>query len=139
MRHNYTCPKHNMWHTRLILIPSITRGTNLKSKSCCNMPWNNHPVSTCQILTPNQLFVRGAIRQNLTPTLPVSRASYARIPVAGDTVAVPRSSFDPCDHLQEELQQVNTTRPCDDLGYRLYRRVCSIVGCHLQHCIDCSC
>ena len=71
--------------------------------------WNNHPVSTCQNLTPNQLFVQGAIRQNLTPTLPVSRASYARIPVAGDAVAVPRSSFDPCDDLQEELQQYNKT------------------------------
>jgi len=29
--------------------------------------WDNHPVSTCQNLTPNQLFIQGALRQNMTP------------------------------------------------------------------------
>ena len=33
----YTCPKHYTWHTRLILVPNITCGTNLKSKSCCEL------------------------------------------------------------------------------------------------------
>ena len=29
--------------------------------------WNNHPLSTCGNLTPNQLFVQGAMQQNITP------------------------------------------------------------------------
>ena len=94
----------DMYCLHYAILPRINQALDAFIES-----WNNHPVSTCQNLTPNQLFVQGAIRQNLTPTLPVSRASYARIPVAGDTVAIPRSSFDPCDDLQEELQQYNKT------------------------------
>ena len=93
----------DMYCLHYAILPRINQALDAFIES-----WNNHPVSTCQNLTPNQLFVQGAIRQNLTPTLPVSRASYARIPVAGDTVAIPRSSFDPCDDLQEELQQYKT-------------------------------
>jgi len=29
----YTCPKHYTWNMTLILVPSITRGTNLSSLS----------------------------------------------------------------------------------------------------------
>ena len=101
--------------------------------------WNNHPVSTCQNLTPNQLFIQGALRQNMTPTLPMPSASHARIPAPRDIVEVPRSSFNPCDDLQQELQQVDTLRQCDHFGYSVYRRVSRIVGCHLQHCSTCSC
>ena len=70
--------------------------------------WNNHPVSTCRNLTPNQLFIQGALRQNMTPTLPVPSVSHARIPAPRDIVDVPRSSFNRCDDLQQELQQVDT-------------------------------
>ena len=31
--------------------------------------WNNHPLSTCGNLTPNQLVVQGAMQQNTTPTV----------------------------------------------------------------------
>ena len=89
--------------------------------------WNNHPVSTCQNLSPNQLFIQGALRQNMTPTLPVPSVSHARIPAPRDIVEVPRSSFNRCDDLQQELQQVDTLRQCDNLGYSVYRRVSCIV------------
>jgi len=48
----YIYPQHNTWHTRFILVPtithgtwdilvpSITRGTNLKSNWCWNMPYS---------------------------------------------------------------------------------------------------
>ena len=29
--------------------------------------WNNHPLSSAHNLTPNQLFIRGAIEQNMMP------------------------------------------------------------------------
>ena len=32
--------------------------------------WNNHPVSTEHNLTPNQLFIQGALSQNMTPAPP---------------------------------------------------------------------
>ena len=39
------CPKHYTWYMRLILVPSITRGTKLKSKSCCIMPYTYRTLS----------------------------------------------------------------------------------------------
>ena len=32
--------------------------------------WNNHPISTIRNMTPNQLFVRGALEHNVTPQEP---------------------------------------------------------------------
>ncbi len=101
--------------------------------------WNNHPVSTCSNLTPNQVFIQGALRQNLLPTLPVPNPSPARTPVPGDRVEVPRSTFNICDDLEHELDHVDVLRACSDLGYGLYRRVCQIVGNHIQYCSDCNC
>ena len=100
--------------------------------------WNNHPLSTCGNLTPNQLFVQGALQQNITPTVPPaqSTSSTSIMPTAGDTVGVPRSSFSPCNSLQQELDQVNVQRFCDDQGYS---QVCDLVGRHLQNCSLCQC
>lgn len=47
----------------------------------------------------------------MTPTLPVPSVSHARIPALRDIVEVPRSSFNPCDDLQQELQQVEMLQP----------------------------
>ena len=38
--------------------------------------WNNHPLSTSENLTPNQLFIQGALRQNMTPTFPTPSHAY---------------------------------------------------------------
>ena len=39
--------------------------------------WNNHPVSTARNLTPNQLFIRGALEQNMIPAMPHWHAQSA--------------------------------------------------------------
>ena len=67
--------------------------------------WNNHPVSTEHNHIPNQLFLEGAIRQNMTPTIPVLPGSTTPvIPASATEVRVPRSAFDPCDFLTSELE-----------------------------------
>ena len=102
--------------------------------------WNNHPLSTSQNQTPNQLFIQGAMRQNMTPTLhtPTYGSSRIRAPTHHDAVAVPRSTFIPCDDLQQALHQLDMLRTTDDFGYSVYRKVCRVVGRHLQQCNDCS-
>ena len=103
--------------------------------------WNNHPVSTCGNLTPNQLFVQGAMQQNITPTTPTpqSNSSTSTVPTAADAVRVPRSSFSPCSRLQQQLDQVNVLRVCDDQGYSIYCQVTDLVGRHLVSCNLCHC
>jgi len=102
--------------------------------------WNNHPLSTCRNLTPNQLFIQGAMQQNITPTLPAPlNQSSTRVPTPVDSVAVPRSTFSPCDSLQHELEQVDVLRLCDNYGYSVYCQVCVVVGHHLEDCDHCHC
>ena len=102
--------------------------------------WNNHPLSISRNLTPNQLFVEGAMRQNMTPTLhtPTNATGGILAPTARDAVVVPRSTYSPCDHLELELDRINLLRVTDDFGYSVYRKVCRVVGSHLQQCNDCS-
>ena len=103
--------------------------------------WNNHLLSTSENLTPNQLIIEGALRQNMTPTLHIAThatSTIPRIPHHNDAVAVPRSTFIPCDNLQEELDQQDMLQVIDDFGYLVYRQVCHLVGGHLQQCNECS-
>ena len=103
--------------------------------------WNNHPLSTSQNQTPNQLFIQGALRRNMAPRLHNPRQDLSNIhsPSAHDAVSVPRSTFAPCDHLQQQVSQVNMLRVTDDFGDSVYRRVCDIVGHHVRHCNNCAC
>ena len=103
--------------------------------------WNNHALSTSHNLTPNQLFIEGALRRNMAPALPSPTrtiTSSIRAPTPNDAVAVPRSTFSPCDDLEQALQQVDMLRVTDDFGYSVYRSVCRIVGRHLQQCNHCT-
>ena len=102
--------------------------------------WNNHPLSTSESLTPNQLFIQDALRQNMTPTFPTpaNSTSTVQAPVPNDTVAIPRSSFSACRQLKSQLEDIDMLEPTDDFGYSVYRHVCSIVGTHLQHCTGCN-
>ena len=100
--------------------------------------WNNHTLSTCGNLTPNQLFVQGAMQQNITPTVPPPQ-SNSTMPTSADAVEVPRSSFSSCDSLQQELDQVNVLRVCEDQGYSIYCQVSDLVGRHLVSCNLCQC
>ena len=119
-----------------VFLPRIN--DSLKSFVEC---WNNHPLSTSENLTPNQLFIEGALRQNMTPTLHTAThatSTISRLPHHHDAVAVPRSTFTPCDNLQDELDQQDMLRVTDDFGYSVYRQVCRLVGHHLQQCNECS-
>ena len=101
--------------------------------------WNNHPLSSAYNMTPNQLFIEGALRQNMTPTLTrSSQTGTVPLPASNEAVAVPRSSFSPCDRLVHEIDQYNMLRPSCDLEYSLYRQICDVVGFHLQQCNKCS-
>ena len=101
---------------------------------------NNHALSTSNNLTPNQLFIQGALRQNMIPVFPTSTpiTNSLQLPSSNNAVSVPRSTFTPCDHLLRELDQRDMLQESDDFGYRIYRRVCYTIGLHLQHCSDCS-
>lgn len=102
--------------------------------------WNNHPLSTCGNLTPNQLFVQGAIQQNITPPVPTPQSnSSATLPTAVNPVGVPRSSFSPCDQLQQELHHPNILKICDDQGCSIYCQLSDLVGHHLVSCSLCQC
>ena len=61
-----------------------------------------------------------------------------RLPHHHDAIAVPRSTFTPCDNLHEELDQQDMLWVTDDFGYSVYRQVCGLVGHHLQQCNECS-
>ena len=102
--------------------------------------WNNHPLSSSQNLTPNQLFIQGALRQNMTPALPipVHSSSSIQLPTLHDAVGVPRSAFAAFDDLKSELDQLNVLRETDDFGYSLYQNACHIVGQHLFQCTECT-
>lgn len=99
--------------------------------------WNNHAISTENNLTPNQLFVKGALEQNMTPYFPSSLSSgsggVSSLPVSGDRVSVPRMSFTPCPLLYREITStLIPTASSVDFGCDLYKRLVSIVGRHLQ-------
>lgn len=102
--------------------------------------WNNHPLSTEHNLTPNQLFIQGALRQNMTPTQhnPSRATSSTPLPTVTSSVAVPRSSFLPCNDLERDLERLNLPRVTDDFSYSTFQRVCRFVGRHLQQCNDCT-
>jgi hypothetical protein len=67
-------------------------------------------ISSSQNLTPNQLFIQGALRQNMTPALPrpvpVHSSSGIQLSTPHDAVGVRRSAFAACDDLKSELDQL---------------------------------
>ena len=105
--------------------------------------WNNHPVSTEHNLTPNQLFIRGGLCQNMTPQLPHNYignpTNQHTLPLASSHVEVPRSSFTPCDSLLTQLtSSVTPLAESDDFGCTIYSQTVDIVGRHLQRgCNNC--
>ena len=107
--------------------------------------WNNHPVSSEHNLTPNQLFIRGAIEQDIDPHFPPPSSSntsctadQAQLTSPSDRVTVPRIQFNPCALLQIEMSQVDPLGPSTSFGCDLYCQIVNIVGSHLtggcSHC-----
>ena len=106
--------------------------------------WNNHCISTEGGSTPYQLFIQGAIENNMFPVQP---QPYGTNPqdgsnssqVAGqDHVRVPRIDFQPCGLLCLLLSAINPLQESDCLGCDIYTRVINVVGQHLQGCNDCE-
>ena len=108
--------------------------------------WNNHALSTENNLTPNQLFIRGAIEQRMRPVFPNNEGAPTNgseansLPSTSNHVAVPRVSFVPCPLLHYEItSRVDPLDSSNDFGCDLYKRSVSIVGNHLlSGCTSCS-
>ena len=106
--------------------------------------WNNHSLSTEHNLTPNQLFIRGAIEQNMMPQQPPPPQTLAPInpgqPVQSDHVSVPRFTFAPCNTLCHLLSTINPVEDSENFGCDIYMQVVDIVGHHLScgcnYCTD---
>lgn len=114
-----------------VYLPRINRALNEFVES-----WNNHSISTAGNLTPNQLFIRGALEQGTIPQQPTPPAGNTTLPLHRDRVAVPRLLLQPCHALQVHLADVNPLAASDDFGYSLYNHVVNIVGLHLMHSCD---
>lgn len=100
--------------------------------------WNNHSLSTENNFTPNQLFIRGAIQQNVLPQHPTPTLSTATTPQPSQRVEVPRIKFNECARLQARLEStINPLGLSPDFGCSLYLQTISIVGRHLQNCSNC--
>ena len=106
--------------------------------------WNNHALSTENNLTPNQLFIRGAIQQNMTPFFSrisgVTGGGSGSLPSTSNHVSVPHTSFAPCPLLHRDItNRLDPLGSSADFGCDLYKRLLSIVGRHLQRgCNTCG-
>lgn len=105
--------------------------------------WNNHTLSTERSLTPNQLFIHGALQQNMSPQQPrqlVGMGSSQPLPYGSvtDPVVVPRVNFRPCNDLRRRLSRIDCLGESLDFGSDIYLQVVRIVGHHLlQNCVYC--
>ncbi len=100
--------------------------------------WNNHPVSTARNLTPNQMFVRGAIDQDLELNLPDSSNPRHQL-VPRSHVTLPRSTLTPCIRLRRLLNQINPLCRYLDGGKSVYQETVDIVGHHIGNgCSNCQ-
>ena len=97
--------------------------------------WNNHPISTENNWTPNQLFVQGIARQrerhasdnNIGPNIRDG-------PQASNVVEVPNRKFKACDALETTLNAISvnsTSQP--DAGVHEYIEISNVVGFHLNN------
>ena len=119
--------------------------------------WNNHKLSTEGNRSPNQLFMTGMLALSsfhgstpMLPSTPVAaqqgvvnnsaRHSTISLPGALSHVCVPRSRFEPCTLLQQELQNhINPLGESHSHGKDIYLNAMSIVCTHLQNHATCCC
>ena len=122
-----------------VFLPRINQ--TLQEFSEC---WNNHAVSSEHNLTPNQMFIRGAIQQNMTPSVPQmlhsSGNSRSDIQATTDEVEVPKLLFKPCDQLLALLNsQINPLQPTNGITCNLYDLTVQVIGNHLAlNCPNCN-
>ena len=94
--------------------------------------WNNHALSTENNLTPNQLFIRGAIQHNVMPVIPHSPGQNAGIlhnsPSETERVTLPHIHFTPSLRLKTRLKsQLNS--------FELIALIFALLKAHLVHCV----
>ncbi len=84
--------------------------------------WNNQPISSARNRTPNQLFIEGAIEQNMVPlcTPPTLSQLSPYVQEPRDHVRVPQLSFVPCSHLAQALNIIDCLRDSADFGCDIY-------------------
>lgn len=102
--------------------------------------WNNHSISTEHGMTPNQLFIQGALQQNMVPVVPnvPSHGVGGTQPNPQDRVTVPRIKFSPCTLLKQQLDQIDPLG-MDYFDCTSYLHATDIVGQHLTTgCYNCS-
>lgn len=127
----------DMFCLHLIFLPRINAALESFTES-----WNNHSISTRGTgnLTPNQLFIKGALEQNITPVIPSSSSGEfeGEQPTQRDHVHVPRSTFLPCILLKHQLDAIDYSG-LDYFDTTAYLQVSSTVGQHLSSgCYNCS-
>ena len=125
----------DLYCLHFVFLPRIQHTLNSFIES-----WNNHLLSTENNLTPNQLFIRGAIQYDMTPVIPSSSSSTnPLLHPSSDRVVVPRINFTPCTQLIVLLTQINPLEPdLAGFGKNIYLHVVNIVGTHCVACSDCD-
>ena len=108
----------DMYCLKFVFIPRINATLESFVQS-----WNNHSLSTENNMTPNQLFIRGAIQQNMTPFSPHSSSNttgrgMSGLPSTSNHVSVPRVMFRPCPTLNRDI--TNMHNMCAQLRSSLY-------------------
>jgi hypothetical protein len=102
--------------------------------------WNNHPISSEHNMSPNQLFIKGALTQRITPSLPTNVSTYSEVlpvPAMSEHLSLPRCTFSPCDDLIKIIEAFDMLEKDEDFGYTLLLRVCDVVGKHIVNCSVC--
>lgn len=115
-----------------VYLPRINEALNAFIES-----WNNHSISTEHNLTPNQLFIQGALEQNTSIQTPHHSIS-ANLPTPREHVKIPGVTFKPCQVLLIQLQQINPLSHSPTCGKDLYTGVINLVGRHLCLCTNCD-
>ena len=102
--------------------------------------WNNHPISGERNLSPNQLFIRGALQQqDHLINFPYGPTDTSTIPANDEGVPVPNVTFRPCHQLEQQLRLINSLSPSSNCGCDIYCLVVDTVGHHISNdCINCT-
>ena len=116
--------------------------------------WNNHKLSTERNRSPNQLFLTGMLSSPVAGSIPIlpctpvaaqqdgisgiARHPTTALPGVLSHVSVPRSRFEPCVLLQQEMQiHINPLGESRSYGKDIYLNAVSVVCTHLQNNATC--
>ena len=113
----------DMFCLHFVFQPRINSALNAFMES-----WNNHSLSTVGNLTPNQIFIQGALEHNRFPHYPLTSQQQVRVlqlPQYSNPVEVPRTKFRACDRLKNTLLVTltlsNTVMNLDVLYIAMYQ------------------